>query len=67
MRLLIATLAAALGCTAAPAGVEGTWLGTIQAGAVKLRFGVHLSRDAGGNLKGTLDSLDQGANGLAIG
>ncbi len=34
--------------------------------AVKLRLAVHIRRDANGALEGTLDSLDQNANGLPL-
>lgn len=61
MSLMIAATA-----RAAPAGPEGTWLGTLDAGAVKLRVAFHITRGADGALHATFDSLDQGARGLAV-
>ena len=44
---------------------EGSWEGTLDAGAAKLRLVLHIgSKD--GQLSGKLDSPDQGATGLAI-
>src|SRR5687767_10499568 len=45
-------------------GVVGTWLGTLDAGAVKLRIAFHIRKTADGALSSTLDSLDQGAEGI---
>ena len=51
-----------------PPSLEGTWLGSLEAGpGVKLRLAFHISKSAKGGLTGTLDSLDQGANGLPLG
>ena len=41
--------------------VEGTWEGTLQAGAIKLRLIVKLTRSSGGVYSGELNSVDQGA------
>ena len=43
----------------------GLWLGTIHAGSTNLRIALHISRSADG-LHGTMDSLDQGADGIPI-
>jgi hypothetical protein len=40
----------------------GIWLGTLDAGSIKLRLQFHLDPDAG---SGSLGSLDQGAKGIA--
>lgn len=45
-------------------GIEGTWLGTLDAGAVKLRLAIHIVRSESGALSAKLDSVDQGANGI---
>jgi serine-type D-Ala-D-Ala carboxypeptidase/endopeptidase len=45
--------------------LDGVWLGTIEAGGAKLRIQVHVTTDAAGKLSCSLDSLDQGATGLA--
>lgn len=46
--------------------VEGEWSGALDAGGQKLRLLVKISKDSGGKLSGTIDSLDQGANGIPI-
>lgn len=61
----ILLLAAAAASAQAP-GVEGTWQGTLNVGAVSLRLGLHVTRTAEGAYSSTLDSLDQGARGLPI-
>lgn len=45
-------------------GVNGVWLGTLQAGGTSLHIQIHVNTDAAGKLSCTLDSLDQGAMGL---
>ncbi len=45
---------------------EGKWLGTIEAGAAKLRVAITLTKSSNGKWGGSLDSLDQGAMGLPI-
>jgi serine-type D-Ala-D-Ala carboxypeptidase/endopeptidase len=46
--------------------VVGDWLGTLAAGGVELHLALHISKAADGTLKGTLDSIDQGANGIPV-
>jgi len=46
-----------------PSDIDGAWLGTLEAGAVKLRVVFHIV-NTGNGLVSTLDSLDQGINGL---
>lgn len=46
--------------------VAGDWQGVLQAGPVTLHLRLHLKEAADGALSGTLDSVDQGANGIAI-
>jgi pimeloyl-ACP methyl ester carboxylesterase len=60
----IFTLAAASGASAQTAA--GDWQGTLKAGSTELRLVLHITKADGGSLKGTLDSVDQGANGIAI-
>lgn len=48
------------------ADMTGNWLGTISAGAAELRLAFHIE-SKNGELTGTMDSLDQGANGIALG
>jgi len=59
--------------TAAPASAPsstnaavGDWSGTLQAGPAQLRLVLHIKAGSDGALTGTLDSIDQGANGIPI-
>lgn len=61
----LALLGVALVC-AQSKGVEGTWQGTLDAGAVKLRLGLHVSKNPQGEYTSTLDSIDQGAMGIPV-
>jgi fermentation-respiration switch protein FrsA (DUF1100 family) len=48
-------------------GIGGDWQGTLQAGGAALRLVLHVSEGDGGQLKATLDSIDQpGANGMPV-
>jgi len=47
-------------------GIVGTWLGTLDVGAMKLRLAFHIAANAQGGFTSTFDSLDQNANGLAV-
>ncbi|MGA2856119.1 MAG: alpha/beta fold hydrolase [Candidatus Sulfotelmatobacter sp.] len=48
---------------AKPSDIDGTWMGTLETGAVKLRVVFHLVNTEDG-LIATMDSPDQGAKGL---
>ncbi|HKX00107.1 MAG TPA: serine hydrolase domain-containing protein [Bryobacteraceae bacterium] len=48
-----------------PSRVDGIWLGTLAAGGAKLRVQVQVKSDRAGKEYCSLDSLDQGAMGLA--
>lgn len=45
--------------------LEGAWLGTLDAGGVKLRIQLNL-KASGAGYTGTMDSLDQGALGIPV-
>lgn len=45
-------------------GIEGTWVGTLQAGDAALHLVLHISKQSSGSLRATLDSLDQGVYGI---
>src|SRR5579859_7331785 len=45
---------------------EGTWQGAFQNGNMRYRLQLHVTHDEEKKLSGTLDSLDQGANGLPM-
>jgi pimeloyl-ACP methyl ester carboxylesterase len=44
----------------------GDWQGTLSAGGQNLRLVLHLTKGTDNTLKATLDSLDQGANGIPV-
>ena len=44
--------------------IKGDWLGTLNLGGSSLRLVFHISEDEKGQLTSTLDSPDQGANGI---
>ncbi len=46
--------------------IVGDWQGTLSAGGAELRLVLHLTKSADGALKATLDSVDQGANGIPV-
>jgi len=46
--------------------VAGTWNGALAAGGGSLRLRVNIAKTAAGVATGTMDSLDQGANGIPI-
>src|SRR5690606_36005680 len=69
MRTLLSLLgfaAAAISTPAAAQEAAGDWIGTLDAGGTRLRIAVHIEQREDGTLGGTLDSLDQGAFGLAL-
>jgi pimeloyl-ACP methyl ester carboxylesterase len=45
--------------------ITGDWMGTLQAGQVELRLALHI-KTSGTGYTGTLDSIDQGANGIPL-
>jgi hypothetical protein len=46
-----------------PSDIDGTWLGTVEAGGIRLRVVFHILNTADG-LTATMDSPDQGVNGV---
>jgi hypothetical protein len=64
---LIAFAALALApLSRAQAQIAGDWQGTLSAGGVQLRLVLHITAAKDGSLTATLDSLDQGANGIPV-
>lgn len=51
---------------AAGQGIEGIWLGTLDANGIKLRLVLKVSKGPDGKFWGKMDSIDQGANDLPI-
>lgn len=59
--ILVSSIAAAQG-----GSIDGLWQGALDAGGVTLRLALHVTKTDDGKLSGTMDSLDQGANGIPI-
>jgi pimeloyl-ACP methyl ester carboxylesterase len=51
---------------AAGQGFVGTWQGSLQAGGVKLRMGLHVAKDEKGEYSSKLDSIDQSVMGIPV-
>ena len=62
----IVCVTALAGAVWAQTSMEGTWQGSLEAGAVKLRVGVHIAKNEKGEWTSTFDSIDQGAMGLPV-
>jgi fermentation-respiration switch protein FrsA (DUF1100 family) len=66
-RVLILFFALIIGTTLTRAqDVAGDWQGTLNTGVGELRLVLHLTNAGDGSLKATLDSVDQGANGIPV-
>jgi hypothetical protein len=46
--------------------IVGDWQGTLKAGTAELRLVLHVAKNSDGSLRATLDSVDQGANGIPV-
>ena len=46
--------------------VSGDWQGTLSANGAELRLVLHITKSPDGTLKASLDSVDQGANGIPV-
>src|SRR4249919_3069041 len=46
--------------------IVGDWQGVLQAGDQKLHLVLHITQTSDGALKASMDSIDQGANGIPI-
>ena len=49
-----------------PSAIAGDWQGTLSVGMQQLHLILHITQGADGALKASLDSVDQGANGIGI-
>ena len=67
-RLALMTLAASalVQLNRAQAQIAGDWQGTLKAGGVQLRLALHIAAAKDGSFTATLDSIDQGANGIPV-
>jgi uncharacterized protein len=64
--LITAALVAAVTSLASAQDIAGDWQGTLSAGGMELRLVLHITKGDDGSLKATLDSIDQGANGIPV-
>src|SRR5579862_5406984 len=58
--MLVILAGASRAAAQAPSIPQGTYSGTLQAGEAQLHLLLHLSKNANGSLRATLDSLEQG-------
>src|SRR5208283_306423 len=66
-RVLVCAAFIALAAGASHAqNIAGDWQGTLKAGGAELRLVLHVAKNTDGSLKATLDSVDQGANGIPV-
>jgi hypothetical protein len=65
-KLIFAALAAAATLGAQTENILGDWVGTLRPGADEIHLTLHISAADKGALKATMDSAEQGANGVPI-
>jgi len=66
-RILILAMIVAATTLARAQDITGNWQGTLSAGGAELRLVLHVSKATDGNLKATIDSIDQpGGNGIPV-
>jgi hypothetical protein len=63
--IILSALAVSTVCRA-QSEVAGDWLGTLNTGGPQLHLVLHIVAAKGGSLTATLDSVDQGANGIPV-
>ena len=66
LSLIVLVLAAFSPLCRAQAQIAGDWQGTLNAGGAQLRLVLHVAAAKDGGLTATLDSVDQGANGIPV-
>jgi len=64
--LSIVAVLLAVAVAAQAQDIAGDWTGTLHAGPADLRLVVHITKNADGSLHATMDSVDQGANGIPV-
>ncbi len=64
--LILTAVVAATASFASAQDIVGDWQGTLSANGAELRLVLHITKNADGTLKATLDSVDQGANGIPV-
>lgn len=63
---LLAALCLFLGGASQAQSIAGDWQGTLHAGSQDLLLILHITQSGDGALHATLDSIDQGANGIPV-
>jgi uncharacterized protein len=63
---LLAALCLFLGAASQAQSIVGDWQGTLHAGPQDLRLILHITQSDDGALHATMDSVDQGANGIPV-
>ena len=53
-------------CAAHSQAIVGDWQGTLDTGQAQLHLALHITQDGSDGYKATLDSIDQGANGIPV-
>jgi uncharacterized protein len=68
MKKLLVVLILSLGAAGAAnaQNLAGDWQGTLKPEGAELRLVLHITKADDGSWKGTLDSVDQGANGIPV-
>jgi non-heme chloroperoxidase len=62
----IVALAALIGTQLCAQDISGDWQGTLKAGASQLRVVIRIAKATDGGWKGTMFSIDQGTEGIAV-
>jgi len=62
----LAIMIASSALAVAAQDVTGDWNGKLNVNGGELRLVLHITKNADGSLKATLDSVDQGANGIPV-
>jgi fermentation-respiration switch protein FrsA (DUF1100 family) len=64
--IFIAGLVFPMVCAAQTPNVIGDWKGTLTVGSAELRLVLHITQGEGNTLKASMDSIDQGENGMSV-
>jgi pimeloyl-ACP methyl ester carboxylesterase len=64
--LLVLTLGLGAASAASAQNLAGDWQGSLKPTGAELRLVLHITKADDGSWKGTLDSVDQGANGILV-
>jgi uncharacterized protein len=66
MKTLVTLSVLFLSAVCAAQDIAGEWQGTLRNNGAELRLVLHVNKMPDGSLKATLDSVDQGANGIPV-